>query len=310
MNSIYISREMDPYFNIAAEHQLFSEAKEEVALFLWQNRPAVIIGRNQNIYAECDLSYLADMEILPVRRFSGGGAVFQDMGNVNFTFITQKKDADTEKFLSVIQNAVASLGIDCAFSGRNDLLYEGKKFSGHAYYADKGRYLYHGTVMVDVDLDILTGVLRPSFAKLESKGIASVRSRVINLSQINHEITVDAVKAAIVLAFLKNYGDSEPIKYLDSKCMQPDLWEIIQGKEWLYSEAPSFSINEERKLPFGNVTLSADVAEGRIQGIKIYTDSLDPLDFTALERKQIGEVFQINVLFDHIAQYARYEGKG
>lgn len=231
MNNIYLSREIDPYFNIAAEYQLFLEAKEEAALFLWQNSPAVIIGRNQNIYAECDLNYLEEMKILPVRRFSGGGAVFQDLGNVNFTFITQEKDADTEKFLSVIQNAVASLGINCTFSGRNDLLYEGKKFSGHAYYADNGNYLYHGTVMVDVDMDILSGVLRPSFVKLQSKGIASVRSRVINLSQINSEITIDAVKDAILLAFLKIYGESEPIKYIDRKSIQPDLWDTIQSKE-------------------------------------------------------------------------------
>ncbi|CAH2716554.1 Lipoate-protein ligase A [Neobacillus rhizosphaerae] len=307
MNRIYISRETDPYFNIATEYQLFLEAKPEAALFLWQNDPAVILGRNQNFYAECDVKYLEQMQILPVRRFSGGGAVFQDLGNVNFTFITQEKAADTEKFLSVIQNAVASLGIDCTFSGRNDLLYHGKKFSGHAYYADNGNYLYHGTVMVDVDMDKLSGVLSPSSLKLQSKGIASVRSRVINLSRINSEITTDAAKEALILAFVKIYGESEPIKYIDRKNLQPELWDTIKREEWIYGEAPSFSISEERKLPFGNVTLSADVAEGRIQRIKIHTDSLNTVDFTILENTCMGELFEIKVLFERIEKYVRYQ---
>lgn len=305
MSRIYVSQETDPYFNVAAEYELFLGAKQEIALFLWQNEPAVIFGRNQNVYAECDVAYLEKMNISPVRRFSGGGAVFQDLGNVNFTFITKEKDADTDKYLSVIQQAVASLGIDCRFSGRNDLLYQDKKFSGHAYFVDNGNYFYHGTVMVNVDMDLLSGALSPSLLKLQSKGIASVRSRVINLSQINSGITIGAVKDALITAFTKIYGECGNIQYVDRKSLQPERWDVIKRKEWIYGEAPAFSLNEERKLSFGNVTVSAEVEEGRIQRLKIHTDSLLALNFSALEREWVGALFQINELFDSIEKFVQ-----
>ncbi|MDY8094903.1 lipoate--protein ligase [Paenibacillus polymyxa] len=303
MSRIYISQETDPYFNVALEYQLFSEAEEEVCLFLWQNEPAVIFGRNQNAFAECNLSYMRTAGIYPVRRFSGGGAVFQDMGNVNFTFITKDQCADTDVFMSVIQQAMASIGVNFTFSGRNDLLCQGKKFSGHAYFTDGEHYLYHGTIMVDVDLDKLTEALSPSILKLQSKGIASVRSRVINLSQVNSRITPDTVKAAMVAAFEHVYNVNSSVWHINRSTMEPRNWELLQNKKWIYGEAPAFSISEGKKLFFGNVTLSADTENGRILRLKVHTDSLLALDFTQFECERAGSLFELDELFDSIEKY-------
>lgn len=303
MNRIYVSLETDPYFNVAAEYQLFLQSDEDTCLFLWQNRPAVIAGRNQNFFAECDMAYLERHQILPVRRLSGGGAVFQDMGNVNFTFLTKERRADTDQFLSVIKSAVASYGIVCTFSGRNDLLYEGKKFSGHAYYTDDGNYLYHGTIMVDVDMDMLSNALKPSLLKLRSKGITSVKSRVINLSQINGEITAAGIKDALMGTFSAICDTCAPVQYISKETMHLSLLDIITHDEWIYGEAPEYEINAEKKLPLGNVSIAADIVDGRVRHITIHTDSLSTFDFFDCEKKLIGVLFKEDTLFDRIAEY-------
>ena len=303
MSRIYISQEVDPYFNIAAEYQLFNEADEEMCLFLWQNQPCVVIGRNQNFYAECDMEYLNKKQILPLRRFSGGGAVFQDMGNVNFTFITKENNANPKQFIEMAQQALATMGIDSSFSGRNDLLYQGRKISGHANYTEDGNYIYHGTMMVDVDLDMLTKVLKPSFIKLDSKGIDSVRSRVINLSQINSDITDEKLKKAMIDAFKNVYGDTQPIKYINKKNMNPAFYDKIQQAEWIFGEAPQFEIQVEKRLSEGNVTLCSQVEDGLATQIEIYTDSLSHVDFTVLKEKLVGSLYDESKFFEMIDDF-------
>lgn len=303
MNRIYISRETDPYFNIAAEYQLLMEAKEGIDLFLWQNQPCIVIGRNQNLYSECNMEYLEKKQILPARRFSGGGAVFQDMGNLNFTFVTKEEKANPEQLIEIVKNAVSSLGIECSFSGRNDLLYEGKKISGHANYSEDGNYMYHGTMMVNIDLDMLTNVLQPSFIKLNSKGIDSVRSRVLNLSQINKEITAEKLSQAFINIFSDTYGSSNSIQYLNKENMKPPLWDKIRQRDWIFGEAPQFQIQVERKLSSGNITLCADVQDGLITRIKIHTDSLLVVGFSEIEEGLIGVLYQENKIFEMIDDF-------
>lgn len=303
MNRVYISLETDPYFNVAAEYQLFMEAEEDIGLFLWKNQPCVIIGRNQNLYAECNMEYLRENQILPVRRFSGGGAVFQDMGNVNFTFITKEEKGKPKKFIDVIKKAVSSFNIKCTFNGRNDLLYAGKKISGHASYTEDGNYMYHGTMMVDVDLDMLTNSLKPSYSKLSSKGINSVRSRVVNLSRINNGVTVEKFKDALINAFNDIYGKGVPIQCVSREKIQPSLYNKIQENSWIYGESPRFEILAEKRLSSGNVTISADVVDGMIKCIKIYTDSLLVVDFSKLEKELIGTLYQEGALFNLIEDF-------
>lgn len=305
MNRIYISKENDPYYNVAAEHQLLLEADENTNLFLWQNNATVIFGRNQNIFAETDTKYLKENKIIPVRRFSGGGAVFQDLGNVNFTFITKEKNADTQRYLSVIKNAVASFGVNCEFSGRNDILVESKKFSGHAYYTNDDNYLYHGTIMVDVDLDMLSKVLKPSFLKLNSKGIDSVRSRVINLSQVNSSINTKSIIEAIINSFQTEFGDFETIINIDKCNFKAPLFDKISKNNWIYGESPEFSITVEKKLSFGNVSVSANVIDGKIKEIKIQTDSLILFDFSQCEKQLIDFEFEENNVFNYIDNFSK-----
>jgi lipoate-protein ligase A len=293
MKKIMISQESDPYFNIAAEHQLFLASEEDIHLFLWQNDASVIIGRNQNLYAECDLDYLKEHRIHPVRRFSGGGAVYHDKGNVNFTFITKEKNAYQEEFIGLIQAAMSKLGIDCEFSGRNDLLVDGRKFSGHAYYTDNGNYMYHGTILVNVNFEQLKNALTPSKLKLSSKGIESVKSRVLNLSEMDSKITAEKVLQAFIEAF-----GSSPIEYINKTNTEAPLAQLLSSYDWVYGQSPKFDLQLERSYPFGNVAAYLSVSDGFIQDVKISTDSLHLYDFKSCEDELKGKCFSEQIVWE------------
>lgn len=298
MKKIVISEEFDPYFNIAAEHQLFLSSEEDIHLFLWQNDSSVIIGRNQNLYAECDLTYLKEYGIKAVRRFSGGGAVYHDKGNVNFTFITKEASANQDHFIRLIQSAMQRLGIDCEFSGRNDLLYKNRKFSGHAYYTDGDHYMYHGTVLVNVNFEQLEHALTPSKMKLKSKGVESVRSRVINLSEINSEITAQSVIRAFMEAFECNHMET-----INKKNFQPPLENVLSSDNWMFAQSPKFDAQLERNYPFGNMSVSISIADDLIQNVKINTDSLKLYDFKACEKGLQNTHFNEQAVWGYIEQY-------
>lgn len=298
MNKIIISKEFDPYFNIAAENQLLLSADEDIHLFLWQNDASVIIGRNQNLYAECDLLYMKKHNIKAVRRFSGGGAVYHDRGNLNFTFITKEKTASQVECLKRVQSALARLGMECEFSGRNDLLYKQQKFSGHAYYTDGSNYMYHGTILVNVDTGQLAKVLTPSKLKLKSKGIASVKSRVVNLSTIDSEITVERVKQAFIDTF-----PYDSMEYIDRTNFKAPLEQMLSSYDWLYAQSPDFEIEFERRYPFGNVSVYITSSDGLIQNAKINTDSLLLIDFKPCESELIGKCFSEQVVWECIDRY-------
>ena len=298
MKKIIISQEFDPYFNIAAEHQLFSDSQEDMHLFLWQNDSSVIIGRNQNLYAECDLAYLKEHNIKAVRRFSGGGAVYHDKGNVNFTFIIKESSASHDCFIKFLQSAMLRLGIDCEFSGRNDLLFKNRKFSGHAYYADGDNYMYHGTVLVNVNFEQLENALTPSNIKLKSKGIQSVRSRVINLWETDNNITPQAV----IHAFIETF-ECTNIEYINKNNFHPPLEKIISSDDWLFAQSPEFDMELERNYPFGTISVYINVADNLIQNVKINTDSLKLYDFKACEKKLYKTLFHEQAVWDCIELY-------
>ena len=298
MKKIIISDEFDPYFNIAAENQLFLDSDEDIHLFLWHNDASVIIGRNQNIYAECNLDYLKEHDIKVVRRFSGGGAVYHDKGNINFTFITKEKAANQVKFIEMIQATMAKLGIDCEFSGKNDLLYKNQKFSGHAYYTDGDNYMYHGTILVSVNFEQLEKALTPSKLKLQSKGIASVRSRVVNLSSIHSKITIEK----IIQAFIETF-DSKNIEHIDKTSFTAPLEQMLSSYDWLYTQSPRFDIELERRYSFGNVSVHISASDGVIQSAKINTDSLHLYDFKSCEGKLKGKRYSDQAVWECIEQY-------
>ncbi|MDR2022633.1 MAG: lipoate--protein ligase [Hungatella sp.] len=298
MKKIVISEEFDPCFNIAAEHQLFLTSEEDIHLFLWQNDSSVIIGRNQNLYAECNLEYLREHNVKAVRRFSGGGAVYHDKGNVNFTFITKEASASQDHFIKLIQSAMQRLGIDCEFSGRNDLLFKGRKFSGHAYYTDGDNYMYHGTVMVNVNFEQLENALTPSKIKLKSKGVESVRSRVINLSEINSEITAQSV----IQAFIETF-ECKNVEYINKNNFQPPLEKVLSSDNWMYAQSPKFDVELERNYSFGNMSVYISIADDMIQNVKISTDSLKLYDFKACEKELYKTRFNEQAVWDCIVRY-------
>ena len=266
------SRSTDPHYNLALEETLLTRADDAVILYLWQNQNTVVIGRNQNPWKECRTALLQQEGGHLARRLSGGGAVFHDLGNLNFTFLMPQGLYDLDRQLSVIQSAVRSFGIEAERSGRNDILARGRKFSGNAFYKNGRQAYHHGTILIDADMEKLSRYLNPSKAKLSAKGVDSVRSRVGNLRELNAGITIDAMKAALTEAFAEIYGG--PVEKIECA---PDeaLAERYRSWEWNFGQKLPFSFEWEDRLDFGCVRIEATVENGIIRSARVYTDAMD-----------------------------------
>ena len=273
---IYESDGVDPHRNLAIEQHLLETVEGGCCLlYLWQNRSTVVIGRNQNAWAECRTALLSGEGGRLARRLSGGGAVYHDLGNLNFTFLVNTGDYDLDRQLSVIQTACRMLGVETERSGRNDLLADGRKFSGNAFYHHEGRSYHHGTLLVDVDTDRMGRYLSPSKAKLESKGVESVRSRVVNLKELNPAITVDALKTALFAAFSKVYGlETAPYDAIDEARIA-ELTAHYASDAWLFGQRIPFTFRCERRFSWGGIELQLSVDRGVVQDARVYTDDMN-----------------------------------
>ncbi|MGZ9586478.1 lipoate--protein ligase [Paenibacillus marinisediminis] len=292
MNKIVISQEYDPYFNLALEEELFRDARPgEVTLYLWQNEKTVVIGRNQNPYIECDIEQIKRYGGKIARRISGGGAVYHDLGNLNFTFVCKKEQEDLTKQIAVLQKAVERFGLQVERSGRNDMTHEGKKFSGHAFYEEDGNAFHHGTMMVDVDLTMLAKVLKPSKLKLESKGITSVKSRVVNLKELNDDISISSLSEALIDSFKEIYGEHSFLVKYSRQEKSPDFIQRYMDDRWIYGESPVYNATLEKRTSIGNIQAFFQVEHGRVKELKIFSDSVSILDFRAIESRFIGMDF-------------------
>lgn len=275
---IYRSDCVDPYFNIATEKYLLETVAESTCiLYLWQNQNTVVIGRNQNAWVECRTTLLEEEGGKLARRLSGGGAVFHDVGNLNFTFLMRDEDYDVDRQLSVIQAACAALGLHAEKSGRNDLLVEGQKFSGNAFYHSQGHAYHHGTLLIDADMEKLSRYLTPSKAKLEAKGVASVRSRVTNLKTLVPELTCEIMAKHMEQAFAQVYGyapdqislnDSE-IQLIKTYAAQLSSW------EWLYGPRLPFGFSCEARFSWGSISIQLQVESGCVKTAQIYSDAME-----------------------------------
>lgn len=292
MNRCIISKESDPYYNLALEEELLRNVDEnEIILYLWQNYRTIVIGRNQNPFLECDIDRMKAEGVRLARRISGGGAVYHDMGNLNFTFISKEKNSDIKRQIEVIRAAAESFGIDAQFSGRNDLLCEGRKFSGHAFYSEDGNCFHHGTIMIDVDKSVLAKLLKPSRLKLEAKGIASVKSRVVNLSEICSYITAENMKEALKDSFEREYGHlQEYIEYSRDNFI-PSIIDRYSDNDWIYGESPGYDAEIEVCTEYGNFRMLAQVEDGIIKKAKIYSDSLFDFNHSEIETEMSGIYF-------------------
>ena len=275
---IYHAQGTDPHENLATEKVLMDALQPgEAMLYLWQNLNTVVIGKNQNAWLECRTSLLAEEGGKLARRLSGGGAVFHDLGNLNFTFLMCKEDYDLDRQVTVIQKACALAGIRAEKSGRNDLLAEGRKFSGNAFYQDKVHAYHHGTLMIDVDKEKLGRYLSPPKAKLEAKGVASVRSRVVNLTELAPGLTIDAMRANMEMAYQEVYGLKAVPFVLDEAMASQirELKEVYSSWEYLYGNPLSFTFSCEEKFDWGYVGLQLAAKGGIIEDAAINTDAMD-----------------------------------
>lgn len=275
---IYHAQGTDPHENLAVEKVLMDALQPgQAMLYLWQNLNTVVIGKNQNAWLECRTSLLDDEGGKLARRLSGGGAVFHDLGNLNFTFLMCKEDYDLDRQVTVIQKACDLAGIRAEKSGRNDLLADGKKFSGNAFYQDKVHAYHHGTLMIDVDKDKLGRYLSPPKAKLQAKGVASVRSRVVNLKELAPELSIETMRAYMAQAFQQVYGLQAEVFSLNDSMMDEiaALKKMYGSWEYLYGSPLSFTFSCEEKFDWGYIGLQLDAKGGTILDVSINTDAMD-----------------------------------
>lgn len=301
---VYLSESFDPKFNLSVEEWLMkSTDSKEVVLFLWQNENTIVIGRNQNPYKECDIKRLSEDSTQLIRRLSGGGAVYHDRGNLNFTFIAGDENYDIERNMKVILNGISKYGIYGYFTGRNDLMVEERKFSGNAFINHNGMNCHHGTLLVDVDLDKLSRYLTVSPLKLESKGIDSVVSRVMNLKEISPEITIEGLKDALIISFNELYKTKSQIITLNEKAIDLTTYlEKYHSWEWNYSESPDFSIAIEEKFSWGIFEIHLELSGGKIKKCKIFTDAIILEDFENLEETLKNKQFKNDDILEIIEQ--------
>ncbi|MDR0451396.1 MAG: lipoate--protein ligase [Treponema sp.] len=276
--------ETNPYRNIALEKFLLDTVPEETCiLYLWQNRRTVVIGRNQNAWAECRVKDLEGEGGFLARRLSGGGAVYHDLGNLNFTFLVPREDYDTERQSSVILRAVRSLGIEAERSGRNDIETGGRKFSGNAFYRGERNACHHGTLLVRASIEEAGRYLSVSREKILSKGVESVRSRMVNLAECKPGITVPVLAAGLCDAFAGLYRiEAEYLapagledRFPGAAARLAELEAGFSSPEWKYGKNPPFRFKAERRFPWGGVDIRFDVDRNRITEARIFSDAMD-----------------------------------
>ncbi len=286
----------DPRINLAIEEYVLKnmDIEKDDYLLFYINQPSIIIGKNQNTIEEINTDYVEDKGIIVVRRLSGGGAVYHDLNNLNFSFLT-KDDGDSfhnyKKFTQPVVDALKKLGVDAELSGRNDILAEGRKVSGNAQYATRGRMFSHGTLLFKTDIDAVASALKVKKDKIESKGIKSVRSRVGNISDfLKESMTVEEFRMEILKSI---FGGEENIQYYE---LTDEDWEKIhtiskeryQTWEWNYGKSPRFNIQKTHRFPSGGIDIRLEVNKGIIEEAKIFGDFFGVGDVEEIEKLLVG----------------------
>lgn len=277
MNYLFLHQTYDGWQNLAIdEYLLRSVGEDDIILHIYVNTNCVVIGKHQNPWRECNLAAMDADGVKLVRRISGGGAVFHDLGNVNFSFIAHKKNYSVPRQLDVIIRTVQALGIPAEFSGRNDILVQGKKFSGNAFCEIREGCQHHGTLLVNADLSKLPKYLSVSEKKIHAKGVTSVQSRVCNLADFAPGLNVDMVKQALCAAFAEEYGD---YKFMElTTRAQEEIQELYAKQsswQWRLGRTPRFDVLLEERFSWGEIQLHLTVREGTITEAEVFSDALD-----------------------------------
>ena len=284
----------DPYFNLALEEYVFERMDKSKSYFmLWQNDNTIVVGKYQNTAEEIDQAYVDAHGIRVARRLSGGGAVYHDKGNLNFTFIVDRADApglNFKIFVEPVIRALARFGVHAAFTGRNDLTIDGMKFSGNAQYARHGRLLHHGCIMLDSNLTSVADALRVKEAKFASKAVKSVRSRVTTINaQAPSPISMADFKGALRACAMAS-GELEPyaLTEADVLAVQKLRDEKYATWAWNYGFSPPYDMVRERKFPAGLVTAHLSAEGGKIKAVRLYGDFFGSGELEELESAMAG----------------------
>lgn len=279
-------------FNMAAEEYMMKNFEDDIFM-LWRASRSVLIGKNQNSLEEINYDYVKENQIPVIRRLSGGGTVFCDLGNTNFAFIVSDKESfsDFRKFTTPILEVLKKLGVKAEFSGRNDLTIEGKKFSGNAQYKHKDRLLHHGTLLFSSDIGDLTSAINPKKIKYESKGVDSVKSRVTNISaHLDDDLDIMGFRKMINQHIKETVADSEFYEFTEEEIgkIEKIERERFNTWEWNYGNSPKYSLNQTKKFMGGVVEISFEIKNGKIEKIKFYGDFFSKLNVTDIEKALIG----------------------
>lgn len=304
----------DPRVNLAIETYLLKEMPlDEPMLLFYINDPSIIIGRNQNTIEEINTEYVEKQGIHVVRRLSGGGAVYHDHGNLNFSFIMPDDGnsfRDFEKVTKPIIQALHDLGVDGAeLKGRNDLVIDGMKFSGNAMYATEGRMFAHGTLMFDSDIDEVVNALKVRKDKIESKGIKSIRSRVTNIKPFlpkeKQGMTTEEFRQDILL---KIFG-VDSVEEIKTYELTEEDWkkinlisdEYYRNWDWNYGKSPSFNLERRHRFPIGSIEVRMNVEDGQIKEIKVYGDFFGLGEINDVEEKLTGVKYEKQAIREAVA---------
>lgn len=293
-NYIYSAPTGDGWLNLARDgYFLENNKKGDVILYFYVNKNAVIIGRNQNAWKECSIANMNADGVQLVRRHSGGGAVFHDNGNLNFSFITDEKHYDLNRQMRVILNAVSKLGLKAELSGRNDITVDGKKFSGNAFSLAKGNRSHHGTILVNADLTKLSNYLCVSKEKMRSKGIDSVRARVCNICELSSGLTVEAMRRLVIESFIEEYGAASEYVFDGTALAEvEERRERLASWEWRFGKTPQFDFETAKRFSFGDTQIYFNLRDGVIRETKVYSDCLDTELTTEIENALTGVHFR------------------
>ena len=282
---IIIGNQYNPYLNLAVESELLDNfLPNTISLFLWKNEHTVVIGTNQNPYSECNVDLFLSENGHIARRRTGGGAVYHDLGNLNFSFVADKDIYDIKRQMTVIQKALLNYGLETEVSGRNDITYQGRKFSGNAFAKTKNQGLHHGTILIKTEGEKLQRYLKVKPAKLHKHGVKSVASRVINLSEVA-DITSENIIPYLIEAFEEVYGNKAIEINFDDLCTEKalKLSQYIGSNEYLFGKWKEFSTKKSETFDWGSVELDIDIDEDNsiIKNINIASDSLEPASIEA-----------------------------
>lgn len=300
----------NPYFNLALEEYATKKLDSSDDYFiLWQNDNTVVIGKNQNTIEEVNMDFIEENNIKIARRLSGGGAVYHDLGNVNFTYIVDYRGENNsmERFAKAVVKALEKLGIKAEFSGRNDILVDGKKISGNAQYITKNRMYHHGTLLFDSDLSVLSKALKVKPEKISSKGIKSVKSRVANIKDyLKGDATIEEFKELILKYIFEVEGEELKEYFLTEN----DLKEINRLKdekfstwEWVFGHSPEFNISKSHRFAGGQIEANLDVKDGIIKNIKFFGDFMSMRDIASIEESLKGEKYQKKRILQILSQF-------